>query len=185
MQTDYQVDDRLLLDGELMVVVERSRNRWGGVAVRVATPSANGQPGARRWLTPRLSGSRSEVIDRRSLHDLVHAFYGRVRADPVLGPVFEARLEGRWEPHLAKMVSFWSSVLLAEGSFTGDPMTKHRAIAEGRPEHFARWLELFRETLASVFTEPAAALVEARAVAMAHGLSTAMFGRPFDAAGRQ
>ncbi len=181
MQLDYQVGEKLLLDGELLEVIERSRNRWGGMAVRVARPSNGMAPVGRRWLTPRLSGSRSSVIDRHALHDMVHAFYGRVRADPTLGPVFEARLADRWEPHLAKMVSFWASVLLAEGSFAGDPMSRHRAIGEGRPEHFARWLVLFRATLAEVFAEPAANVVFARALGMARGLSTAMFGQPFDA----
>jgi hypothetical protein len=47
-----------------------------------------------------------------NIRDLVYAFYDRVRADPLLGPVFDAKLDGRWDTHLPKMVSFWSSLVL-------------------------------------------------------------------------
>ena len=42
------------------------------------------------------------------LRDLVHRFYAKVRADPVLGPVFASRIED-WGPHLERMAAFWSS----------------------------------------------------------------------------
>lgn len=179
MQISYEVGDRLIVDGELLDVVEKSRNRWGGDAYRVV-PHLVPAPAGKRWLTPRILGNRSRVIDRRALDELVRAFYTRVRADEDLGPIFGRRLDGRWDPHLDTMVSFWSSVLLGEGSFAGAPMPKHRALIEAEPRHFGRWLELFRETLREIFAEPAAQIVEARALAIARGLSSGMFGRPFD-----
>ncbi len=90
-------------------------------------------------------------VTEDGIREMVAAFYGRVREDTLLAPVFEARLAGAWPEHLDRMVDFWSSVLLASGRYRGDPRARHRAIGELRPEHFDRWLELFEEVLMEVF----------------------------------
>ncbi|MFO0694737.1 MAG: group III truncated hemoglobin [Polyangiales bacterium] len=172
----YEQGDRLWIEGELLHVVGRANNRWGGDSYRVARTDGSGA----RWITPRTVGARARVLDKEGIATLVHAFYDRVRADEVLGPIFEARLRDRWEPHLAKMVSFWSSVMLREGSFDGDPPGTHRGLEDARPEHFERWLSLFDATTDEVFAESLADALKQRARAMARGLSGAMFGRPYD-----
>ncbi len=85
-------------------------------------------------------------ITEQEIRDLVFAFYERVREDELLGPVFEARLEGRWSPHLEKMCDFWSSILLATGRFSGNPAETHARVPGISPAHFDRWLELFQRT---------------------------------------
>ena len=60
-------------------------------------------------------------ITEAMIERLVHGFYARVRSDPVLGPIFDARVE-HWEPHLAQMCAFWSSVALMAGRYHGTPM---------------------------------------------------------------
>lgn len=100
---------------------------------------------------------------------LVHAFYARVRADAVLGPIFEARLAGRWDAHLGKMVDFWSSVVLKSGRYAGNPHMAHQKLGLA-PEHFARWLALFESTVATVCAGPAAALFIDRAHRIADSL---------------
>lgn len=85
----------------------------------------------------------------------VGAFYGRVRRDPVLGPVFNEAIED-WDEHLAKLCDFWSSVLLATGRFRGSPMAAHARRPAIRDEHFALWLDLFERTAREV-CPPAAA----------------------------
>lgn len=81
------------------------------------------------------------------IRDVVHAFYGRVRDDPVLGPVFAERLDGRWPDHLERMCRFWSSVLMGTRSFRGDPMGAHVALPGIDPAHFDRWMGLFHLTV--------------------------------------
>lgn len=98
----------------------------------------------------------------KELRALVFAFYGRVREDALLGPVFEARLEGRWDAHLEKMCDFWSSVLYATGRFRGDPIRSHARISELTPEHFDRWLELFERTALETLPRDRASDVVAR-----------------------
>lgn len=53
-------------------------------------------------------------IDRTMIERLVDTFYGRVRADDILGPIFAARIKD-WGPHLQRMYAFWSSVTLQIG----------------------------------------------------------------------
>lgn len=83
-------------------------------------------------------------IDEKMIHRLVHGFYARVREDPLLGPVFAARIRD-WGPHLERMCAFWSSVALATGRYSGRPMAAHVSLpVDGR--HFDRWLSLFEQT---------------------------------------
>ena len=93
-------------------------------------------------------------IDEAMIAGLVDGFYDRVRADPLLGPVFEDRI-GDWGPHLEQMRLFWSSVALMSGAYHGRPMPKHLPLPVDA-RHFDRWLELFEAT-ARDLCPPAAA----------------------------
>ncbi|WP_207477812.1 group III truncated hemoglobin [Arenibaculum pallidiluteum] len=103
----------------------------------------------------------STGIDEAVIERLVRAFYGKVRQDPLLGPVFEAAISD-WETHLRHLMDFWSSVTLMTGRFNGRPMQTHARMDIG-VGHFSRWLELFRETAAEVCTPAAAAIFVDRA----------------------
>lgn len=104
-------------------------------------------------------------IDETMIERLVRAFYDRVRADPLIGPVFAARIAD-WEPHLRQMFAFWSSVALSTGQYQGAPMRKHLFLPiDGR--HFDRWLALFEATARDVCPPKAAEhfIVRARRIA--------------------
>lgn len=83
-------------------------------------------------------------IDEAMISRLVEAFYERVRLDPLIGPVFDARISD-WGPHLEQMKLFWSSVALMSGVYHGRPMPKHLPLPVDA-RHFDRWLELFEAT---------------------------------------
>jgi hemoglobin len=100
---------------------------------------------------------------------LVETFYGRIRQDAVLGPIFEARLQGRWDTHLAAMVDFWSSVTMLTGRYRGKPHVAHEPLGL-TPAHFERWLGLFEATVGDLCTGPAAALFIDRARRIADSL---------------
>jgi len=97
-------------------------------------------------------------IDDVVISDLVESFYGAVRADALLGPIFESHVAD-WTPHLARMKDFWASVTLESGRFRGNPMLKHIAIGGLDAVHFDRWLLLWNRTLDSVAPSEAAAQV--------------------------
>lgn len=63
---------------------------------------------------------RPDGIDRPLIGQVVRTFYDLVRRDTVLGPIFNPRVEV-WPAHEAKIVRFWSSVLLMSGEYHGKP----------------------------------------------------------------
>lgn len=94
-------------------------------------------------------------IDMAMIDRLVRTFYGKVRQDQVLAPVFDERIAD-WEPHLLRMGEFWSSVALMTGVYHGRPMQKHLPLPVDA-RHFDRWLRLFREAAHEVCPPVAAA----------------------------
>ena len=107
-------------------------------------------------------------IDEHMVERLVRAFYGAIRADDLVGPVFAERISD-WEPHMQRMCEFWSSVALMSGRYHGQPMEKHvRLPVDGR--HFDRWLQLFERTAREVCPPAAAAHFIERAQRIAQSL---------------
>lgn len=95
------------------------------------------------------------IISEESVKRLVHTFYGKVRSDPTLSPVFTAAIgesESQWKPHLEKMVDFWSSVMLTSGRYHGNPLKAHKDLPAFKKELFDRWLELFAQTAEELHT---------------------------------
>lgn len=116
-----------------------------------------------------MSADLPQEISEALVAELVHIFYGRIREDAVLGPIFEARLAGRWDGHLAAMVDFWSSVTMLTGRYRGKPHVAHEPLSL-TPEHFQRWLGLFEKTVGDLCAGPAAALFIDRAHRIADSL---------------
>jgi len=109
---------------------------------------------------------------------LVHGFYARVRQDAAIGPIFNDAIGEAWDAHLAKLCDFWSSVMLHTGRFQGRPMATHMRLKGVRPEHFERWLTLFRQTAREICPAESAVLFIDRAETIARGLQMGMFYRP-------
>ena len=103
-------------------------------------------------LTPRYSEPTEENI-----RELVDVFYQRVRADEILGPVFNLALAGRWQTHLPKMGAFWSSIVLGVKQYRGNVLQAHQSLDKLEPQHFSAWLSLFLNTVETRY-EPAAAV---------------------------
>ncbi|MBN8889295.1 MAG: hypothetical protein BGP12_16285 [Rhodospirillales bacterium 70-18] len=119
------------------------------------------------------------TIDEDTIAALVHRFYDRVRADKLLGPVFEENIaDTAWPEHLARMCRFWSSVMLTTGRYSGNPVAVHRAVAGIAPELFPHWLALFTATAADMFAPEPAARFADKAARIAASLQTAVFYRP-------
>ncbi len=133
------------------------------------TPSALGIVSARPAMTAGLMARTG--LDEDRLHELVHRFYDKVRADAVLGPIFAARITD-WEPHLARMVAFWSSVALMTGRYHGRPVQAHAGLPLSEA-HFDRWLGLFRETAGEICTPAGARHLIERAERIARSLRIA------------
>jgi hemoglobin len=117
---------------------------------------------------PRAPGIDSGITEAM-IRDLVHTFYARVRRDPLIGPIFNARIED-WPAHLDKLCAFWSSVMLMTGRYKGTPMKVHAELPDASAEHFQRWLALFRATAQDICPNEAACLFVDRSERIAQSL---------------
>lgn len=115
--------------------------------------------------------------ERAEIERLVSCFYADVRADALLGPVFEPLLHGRWDAHLVRMTDFWCAALKIEHGFRGDVHNKHMALAGITPAHLARWLQLWRRHTAALMTPPVAVRLQDVAVGIARVMHLGWFGR--------
>lgn len=123
--------------------------------------------------------ARHEALTEETLGLFLDAFYAKVRRDPVIGPVFAARIAADdWPRHLATIHDFWSSVLLKTGLYKGNPFGKHMAIDGLGVAHFERWLGLFSETAAEAFTPEIAGVLSERANRIGDSLKAGLFFRP-------
>jgi truncated hemoglobin YjbI/tellurite resistance-related uncharacterized protein len=119
----------------------------------------------------------AELTEKR-LAALVERFYGRVRQDKLIGPVFNGAI-GDWPQHLQKLAHFWSSVMLATGRYKGNPVAEHlKHIDQITPEMFERWLTLWRETTVEFLPPEAASQLQAKADRIAESLQLAIQFRP-------
>ena len=92
-----------------------------------------------------------DILSLDDVKNLVDTFYGKVRKDQLIGPIFEERIQDRWPQHLAKMYTFWQTVLLGEHTYYGSPFPPHAHLPIDHT-HFERWLLLFKETIDNLFS---------------------------------
>src|SRR5688572_3677735 len=84
-----------------------------------------------------------DITSRQDVENMVNKFYDKVKTDQLLGPVFS---HVDWPHHLPVMYNFWSSMLLGEQTYRGNPLQKHLPLPI-ESTHFSRWLELFTQTI--------------------------------------
>ena len=112
-----------------------------------------------------------EGITEERLSELVDLFYGRVRKDDLIGPVFNRAIDD-WPEHLDRLKAFWSSVMLTSGRYKGRPLPAHVKHGDSiRQASFDRWLELWREATEEVLPPAAAAAMQEKAGRIAESLS--------------
>jgi hemoglobin len=104
-----------------------------------------------------------DIADRSDIVKLVDAFYAKVKADELLAPVF-SHLD--WKQHMPIMYNFWSTMLLGEISYKGNPFEKHMHL-DIQQKHFSQWLSLFQETVDEHFEGAKAAEIKDRACSIA------------------
>jgi hemoglobin len=123
--------------------------------------------------------SGTTALTEDDIAAVVDAFYAKVRADPVLGPVFgRAIADEAWPQHLDVIRDFWSSVMLKSGRYQRNPFSVHQRVEGIRPELFDQWLALFRVTCDDLLTPNLAEALYAKAVMIADSLKAGLFFRP-------
>jgi hemoglobin len=110
---------------------------------------------------------------------LVRTFYGKVRQDTFIGPIFNERITD-WESHFEQLTDFWESNLLFVRRYQGNPVQVHIDVDQSNdeqisPEHFGRWLQLWFETIDEHFEGDNAAIAKNRARNMSTHLFMKMY----------
>ncbi|HSV11953.1 MAG TPA: group III truncated hemoglobin [Hanamia sp.] len=98
-----------------------------------------------------LTQEKKDILNIEDIKLLVDTFYDKVREDQLIGPIFDEKIQDRWPEHLAKMYTFWQTVLLGEHTYYGSPFPPHANLPVEQI-HFERWLALFAETLNELFS---------------------------------
>ena len=104
-----------------------------------------------------------DITTRKDIELLVDRFYDQVKANETLSPFFR---DVDWVKHLPIMYSFWSSTILGEQSYRGNPFQKHMHLAIGQ-QHFEEWLRLFWKTVDEMFSGENANEIKSRAQSIA------------------
>jgi hemoglobin len=117
---------------------------------------------------------RIEEVDEQDLARLVARFYATVRADALIGPVFNDAIDD-WPEHLEKLAAFWSSLMLTSGRYKGAPMAAHLKHRDRiTPAMFERWLALWREATDAEMPSAIAASMQAKADRIAQNFKFAL-----------
>ena len=93
---------------------------------------------------------KHDILKVEDVKNLVDTFYGKVREDDLIGPIFNEKLKGRWPEHLAKLTTFWQTILIGEHTYFGTPFPPHSQLPIDS-HHFERWIQLFGETVDHLF----------------------------------
>ena len=113
-----------------------------------------------------LTEEKKDILSLEDIKLLVDTFYDKVQKDELIGAIFNDRIQDRWPQHLAKMYTFWQTVLLGEHTYYGSPFPPHAKLPVEK-EHFDRWLSLFSQTLGELFSGEVASEAMWRANKMA------------------
>ncbi len=117
---------------------------------------------------------KKQITGRLEVSILVRTFYGKVRQQETLGPIFNGIITD-WEVHLERLTDFWEMVLLNSGPGAGkfSPVPVHKAVDKQinqsiEQRHFGNWLELWFSTIDELFEGENAAYAKEHARNMAH-----------------
>lgn len=100
-----------------------------------------------------------DIETRKDIEILIDHFYRKAVTDEQIGFFFTEVVQLDFEKHMPVMYDFWESILLGSRTYQGNPMTKHLDLNRKAPlteKHFTHWLELWGETINSLYTGPKA-----------------------------
>jgi len=116
-----------------------------------------------------------DISTRDDIFLLVTTFYGKVRKEPILGPIFNSIIKN-WTEHMELLTDFWETNLFFQKKYHGNPLVKHAALDKFMGGtisqiHFGLWLNLWYETLDELFIGEVTQLAKNRA----RNMSTYMY----------
>lgn len=98
-----------------------------------------------------MESENTDILKIEDIKMLVDVFYGKVRTNPIIGPIFNNVIGENWEKHLQRMYDFWQTILLDTPAYSGSPFLKHAKLPIDK-EHFDTWIALWYQTIDEHFT---------------------------------
>ncbi len=93
---------------------------------------------------------RRDIETRADVESVVHQFYDDLIKDDRVGLFFTEVVSLDFKVHLPVIISFWSSILLGDHTYQGNPMLKHIELSRKMKideSHLERWLSIWRKNL--------------------------------------
>ena len=123
--------------------------------------------------------SKSDIKSRADITLLVASFYGKIRVDEILGPIFNGIITD-WDAHLVLLTDFWETQLFLKRKYYGNPVTAHQEVDDKMkhsmtPEHFGLWLNHWFATIDELFEGETAWIAKNRAQKMSTMLYMKMY----------
>ncbi len=109
---------------------------------------------------------KKDILTLADIRLLVDSFYGKIRDNALLAPIFDERIADAWPQHLEKMYRFWETILLDTYTYSGSPFTPHANLPVEHA-HFSEWMRLFEQTVDELFSGEKAEEAKWRAGRMA------------------
>ena len=125
---------------------------------------------------------KKDIETRADIDRLMNSFYARATADETIGYIFTEVAKLDLEHHLPVIGDFWETLLFGTGNYQKhgrNPLQIHGELSLKTallPEHFRRWLEIFRETVDESFTGERAEFAKTRAEAVANRMQNYIGG---------
>ncbi len=107
-----------------------------------------------------------DISNRAEVEKLVDYFYGMVKNDELLSPIFDMP-QAVWQNHLPRMYSFWENWLFDTKNYDGGMMWVHLQVHQKTPlniDHFERWLSYFFIAIDENFKGPKAEFAKQKAL---------------------
>lgn len=111
-----------------------------------------------------------DITTRADIEKLIIHFYEKVKADDVIGFIFNDVVTMDWEHHTQIIIDFWESIILDNPVYQNNAMEKHYTLNSKVPLtklHFDRWLFLFNTSVDEYFIGEKAILAKKRAKSIA------------------
>jgi hemoglobin len=113
---------------------------------------------------------KRDIQNREDLVVLLKAFYEKVFRDEVIGHFFTDVMHVDMETHIPRIADFWETVLLNGNAYKSNAIAPHlhiNSLSPMKEHHFNRWLQLFGETIDSLFAGEVAETAKQRALSIA------------------
>lgn len=122
---------------------------------------------------------KPDIHNRTDIEKLIIHFYTKVKADAVIGFIFNETVQINWDHHVQVITDFWESILLDNPVYKNNAMDVHYTLNRKVPLqkiYFETWLMLFTSSVDDLYFGKIANMAKTRAKSIAAVMEFKMNG---------